>query len=634
LAYVRTARHGAVAASLAALLAAVAAPVRGDEGPPGRLSVVPDRPVLQPGEGRVALRVEGCDGAEPVLSASAGSVVGVRTVGPGRAVADYVPPPEARPQVAIVVAACGTRYGWTPIPIVGRGIAIARTQPGAAIRVIIGTRSYGPAIADASGEARVTVDVPPGVRFAYQGERPLDLRVPPARHAHVVVDPPAMRADRPAEVRVLAFAVTAAGAPRGAAPLRLAASAGTLDRPVEIEPGVSLARWTLPAGAAGRVRVEAHLDGDAGSPGVAELARPPGPPALIEAAPDRTLAVAGDPPVQLDVTVLDAAGNPAPGDLRVEPPDLVLERRGTGPGTWAVGLEVPEQLAGRAALDVSVAAGDAAASAHVALAAAPAERLAVEPAAREVVADGRATLGIRVALLDRFGNPALETPPAAESREGSEVATVRDGDGFLVTVRPRRRLAPADDLVTITGAGRTERLPLALQPPAPLVAVAARVGLVAASSGAASGYLGAAVELHPSSRLGASLEAGALALGREDRVPVGAAAVALRGEVRYLPLVASLRGRWAPSPRTVLLAGAGAALAAASAEVRVAGQPAVRENGLAAGAQLSLGAGRRLGAGTMTVEARGLWLSDLGLEAVRGRVLAAGLVAGWSHAVF
>jgi hypothetical protein len=318
----------------------------------------------------------------------------------------------------------------------------------------------------------------------------------------------------------------------------------------------------------------------------------------------------------------------------VEPPDLVLERRGTGPGTWAVGLEVPERLAGRAALDVSVAAGDAAASAHVALAAAPAERLAVEPAAREVVADGRATLGIRVALLDRFGNPSLETPPAAESREGSEVATVREGDGFLVTVRPRRRLAPADDLVTITGAGRTERLPLALRPPAPLVAVAARVGLVAASSGAASGYLGAAVELRPSSRLGASLEAGALALGREDRVLVGAAAVALRGEVRYLPLVASLRARWAPSPRTALLAGAGAALAAASAEVRVAGQPAVRENGLAAGAQLSLGAGRRLGAGTLTVEARGLWLSDLGLEAVRGRVLAAGLVAGWSHAVF
>jgi hypothetical protein len=563
-----------------------------------------------------------------------GALAGLRAAGPGRAVAEYLPPPDARPQVAIVAAACGARHGWTQIPIVGRGVAIARTAPGAAIRVTIGARSYGPAVADANGEARVTVDVPPGVRFAHQGERPLDLRVPPSRHAHVLLDPPALRADRAAEVRVLAFAVTAEGAPRGAAPLRLTASAGALGDAVELEPGVTLARWTLPAGPAGRPRLEARLEGDAGPPAVAELERPAGPPARIDAAPDRAVAVAGEAPVQLDVTVLDAAGNPAPDDLRVEPEGLVLERRGTGPGTWAVGLEVPERLAGRAALEVSLAAGEAAAAARVALAAAPAERLAVEPETPEVVADGRATLGFRVALLDRFGNPVDATPPAAESREGSEVATVRDGDGFLVTVRPRRRFEPAEDVVTITGAGRTERLPVALRARAPLVALAARVGMVAAAGGARSGYLGAGAELFPSARLGGSLEAGALALAREDRVRPGAAAVALRGEVRYLPVVASLRWRWSPSPGTVVLVGAGGALAAASAEVRVAGQPAVRENGAAAGAQLSLGAGRRLGAGALTVELRGLWLTALGLEAVRGRTLAAGLVAGWSHAVF
>jgi hypothetical protein len=615
-------------AALSAALTPLAA--RAGEAPPA-LAVSARPAVLTPGAPGVTVRVDGCE-AVPEVGASVGAVSGVRVVTPGQAEAEYRPPGEGRPQVAIVTAACGDRHGWTTIPIVGRGVAIARTDPGASISVTIGTRAFGPAVAGADGSARVTVEVPPGVRFAYQGERPLDLRVPPARHVHVVLDSPELRADREEVVRVRAYAITPAGARRPGAPLRLAASEGALSDPAEVEPGLWLARWTLPPGRSGTVRLEARLDDDPGPAAAAEAERRPGPPSRIALAPDRAVAVAGEPPVQVDVSVVDAAGNPTAADLRVEPEEAVLDVRETERGRWAVGLAVPEQLLGRAALEVSVAAGDARAAARIALAPGPAFTLDVVPGARDVVADGEASVALRVELHDRFGNPVPEPPPAATSGQPAEVSTERDGEGFRVTVRPRRRLEPGEDTLTITGAGRTELLPVTLRSPEPRVALAARAGWLAAGA-LRSPYGSLEATVWPFAAYGVSLEAGAFGDERVDQVSASGGAVALRGEVRYLPVVLSARWRTTPWRATVLLAGAGALVAPVAAEAQVAGQPAVGETGVAAGAQLTFAAGRRLGAGMAFLEARATWIGDPGIEPVHGRVLALGVVAGWSHGV-
>lgn len=593
-------------------------------------------PVLVPGQDRVTLAVEGCPGT-PLLAANAGRIASVRTDAPGRATAELLAPDERRPQVAIVTATCDGRHGWIAIPIVGRGTAIARTTPGAAIRVTIGARSFGPAVADAEGVARVPVDVPPGVRFAYQGERPLDLRVPPARRVHVAVDPPTGRADREEAFTVRAYVVTEAGAPRAGARVVLSAPDGVLSAPAEVEPGLLVARWTLPPGRAGPLGLEARLEDEPGEAVTATLERRAGPPARLEAAPDRAVAVAGEAPVQLDVRVVDAAGNLTASPLRVEPGAVVLDAREHATGRWAVGLEVPERLDGRDALDVSIVAGDATAAARVALSAAPAVALEVEaPAAPEVLADGEASLVVKVALQDRFGNPAVDPPPEARTEQPAEVSTVRDGDRFHVTVRPRRRLGPGADAVTIEGGGRTERLPLALRPAEPWLALGARAGYLAAAGGLRSAYAGVGAVVWPAAwgPFGAALEAGAFAHDRTDGVALAGAPLAVRGEVRYLPIVASARWRHAPSRGTVLVAAAGGAVAPLSAEVRVTGQPAVREHGVAPGAQVAFGAGWRLGTEVVFLEARGLWLADPGLDVVRGRVLATGLVVGWTHGLW
>jgi hypothetical protein len=298
-----------------------------------------------------------------------------------------------------------------------------------------------------------------------------------------------------------------------------------------------------------------------------------------------------------------------------------------------VGLEVPERLEGRAAVDVRLGAEGAGRPVRVPLAAAAPSAVTVAPSAREVVADGRAALEIRVEQRDRFGNPVTEPPPAAATAMGSAVSTERDGDAYRVVVRPRRRLAPAEDAVTITAAGREESLPVALRAADARATLSGRVGYLASAGGLRSAYAGVEAALWPDRwrRLGLAVEAGAFSFDRTDDVLAAGAAAELRGSVRYLPLAAVARWRAAPSERTVLQLGAGAVIAPLAASLRLGDQPEVREAGVAAGALAAFGAGRRLGRGQAFLEARLLWLADPGLEIVRGRLVATGLVAGWSH---
>ena len=60
-----------------------------------------------------ALLIDAGSDTPPALTVSAGRIENVRSLGGGRFSADYAPPSAAHPQVAIVAATSGDRWGWT-----------------------------------------------------------------------------------------------------------------------------------------------------------------------------------------------------------------------------------------------------------------------------------------------------------------------------------------------------------------------------------------------------------------------------------------------------------------------------------------------------------------------------------------
>lgn len=274
------------------------------------------------------LRVESA--SPPVLSASAGALSAPRSAGPGRWVADYWPPKECHPQVAVVSAAADGGWGWLALQLVGKGEVLVRTSPRAVISVRIGERVFGPVTADAQGQAVVPVVVPPGVRSAWDGQREIPLQVPSVRRVHVALNGTLLAADRAGEVVVRAFAVRDDGAPGDGAALTLSASEGTLSPSRSVGPGVVETLWRLKPGRAGAAVVTAAIPGDGGGAARAELERPAGAPA--------SAAVVGEALAR-------------PGTVTISPRlGVTLHAAGMSPG---VSLEValwPAGLRGRAGL--------------------------------------------------------------------------------------------------------------------------------------------------------------------------------------------------------------------------------------------------------------------------------------------
>src|SRR5438132_379434 len=112
---------------------------------------------------------------EPRLSASVGTISNLRRESAEAWTADYLPPSESYPQVAVIAAVAGGQLSWTALPLSGQGMAVVQTRPGAEITVEIGERSFGPVKADAHGEAQVPVVVPPGVHEVRHLGKPIDL---------------------------------------------------------------------------------------------------------------------------------------------------------------------------------------------------------------------------------------------------------------------------------------------------------------------------------------------------------------------------------------------------------------------------------------------------------------------------
>ncbi|GAC1602310.1 MAG: hypothetical protein NVS4B10_14480 [Myxococcales bacterium] len=186
----------------------------------------------------------------PDLWASEG-VIGPAERRPGGGfVAAYTPTRDTFPRIVLLRAGLGAggerRWGWLALPLSGSDDLSLRTKPETRVRVELGGKTFGPVRSDAQGNARIHVEVPPGVRlamvrvrdaFGNATSREVDLAPPPFRTVAAVAGGqagPAGAAPLPIEV----FAVTPTGRPAARADLKVSAARGAIAFEGAGRPGV------------------------------------------------------------------------------------------------------------------------------------------------------------------------------------------------------------------------------------------------------------------------------------------------------------------------------------------------------------------------------------------------------------
>jgi hypothetical protein len=603
---------------------------------PGALTVEVRPGTLTLGSGARARVVVRSPSGPPRVDASAGTLGLLAETAPGTFEADLEPPAETFPQLAIVAALAGDRIAYAALPLVGRGVAVATTEPRAVITVRIRDREFGPARADELGVAHVQVEVPPGERHAWQRGRALDLRVPPLRQVHVVLARGEARADREEAVDVFALAAAPDGAPWSGAPVELSATAGTLGPLREVAPGAFAATWTLPPGPAGDAAVEAWI-GDAPR-ARARLARVPGPPAHLALRLGRERAVAGDPPVELVAEVADAAGNRVDGDVKLAAAfGTVSGAARRDVGVVSSSYLVPERLEGRAEALVEAALGDLVDRRTLALEPAAPASLSVELVPPELVADGAAAAEVRVLVADRFGNAVDLEAPALSSERGRVEPPERAAPGrWRARYTPERARADGAGAVVARTGPLERRAEVRLGAAPRRLAGTLRAGLLHGAGGFTAPSVGGAVELWPLSLGGAWGAALGVSFARDSSAAapeVGAERLSLASSLELWPVTLTALAQRRVAPRVRVSAGAGLSLVPIRSVVSLGGDVAADEWGHALGVHATAGAALELPRRHLRVrlDAQVGWQEDPGMRSFRGALTTVGLSLGVSH---
>jgi hypothetical protein len=499
----RRAHELAVAGALlvAALAGVAAGPARAHEPVTGAaIQITAEPPQLLLGRDAGAdLRIEVPAGVDAVsITSSAGTIEDVRRLPEGGFAARFVPPATRVPQVAIVAAVAraprGSADGWLAIPCAGQADARVRATPGAEIALTIGDRRFGPRKAGKDGLAVIPIVVPPGVREAHHGFKPIDLRVPETTLLHVALDRAVVAADRQERVRVLAWVVAPHGAARRGDAPAFEPSRGSVSvserRPGEIE-----AVWTLPPGRAGEERMVVRLGASSVSREVLRLSTVPGPPAVIAVAFDRPGAVAGaEDGVGVTVRALDGGGNPVPAAFAIDAEGASLtEVREPEPGLLVARLRAPASLGGRSEAMVKVSAGGTGVSAARTLPLLPGA-----PAEAALAPHGGAFRSRRVARLtlrvtDAGGNPIAPSP--AVTADIGKVEAVEPAGRGTWTVRwapPGVEVPSRARIVASLGEARAVA-ELAVLPPRPVASSQVSGGVLRDLRGGSSGAARAGV---------------------------------------------------------------------------------------------------------------------------------------------
>ena len=445
------------------------------------------------------LRLESADRAELSFRAppgplsvqcSAGRLEGLREVAQGEWRATWHAPRARLPRVALIVARSGDAVGSVALPLWGQGEAEVRTRPGGVVDVRIGPETFGPMRAGKDGRAFVPVVVPPGVDYAEQGERQIDLKVPRTRTVQLAPMPLSLESDRPQVVEIAIAAVTRSGAPLAKAHLRLHASRGEVTDVAPLAPGLYRALWRLPAGPAGPAVVRATVAGDP-EPARGEIRLVAGATRRIELSAAKGKAEAGGPALELRAMAFDAAGNLTADPLEFSASSGALESGARAEGDYRLRFQAPKALGGQGVSTVTARSPrtKAVATLRIPLTAASAERAEVVPERRAVIADGHSPMLLRVVLRDRFGNEAQGTPVLATDT-GSVSAAVPDGAGFVATFVPPLLHEEGEATVAVRSGAAQARTQVALRPRVRELALSARTGFFSDLHGLAAPLLG------------------------------------------------------------------------------------------------------------------------------------------------
>ncbi len=627
----------ALAMALAGLLAVL--PARADEGPapcglvltaePRRLEASTPRAVRI----RISPAGPGSSGSPPPrLSASVGRIEAPQAEGDGW-VAGWRAPEAGIPRIAILgaLASDGGACGFLAVPLEGIGDALVRTRPGATVEVRIGERTFGPVQADATGQALVAVEVAPGVDAVFHGSRRIPLPMPPVPHAALLVGEPPGSADQEIEVPLLLLAVTDQGLPRGGPAPALSAATGDFGPARPAGPGAWRVRWRLPPGPAGEVKLSARLPGE---PSVmSSLHRSAGPPAVARLEVDPGPVVAGQT-VTATVTLADAAGNAAEGDLEAQADAGVIgpaERLEVGRTrlTWTV----PARLDGRGRAELTVRAGAAAARASVALRPGAPSILTLSAARPVVTADGIEEVDLTATVTDAHGNPVDEPPARRVAQAGTVESPRQVGPGrFTMVYRPRRASLPGEDVVEVGLPLLSARVRVGLRPTMAPFDLAASLGAAFGSGGWLGVHAGAEASAWRwlgEQEVGLALAASFTRLRDDGSVPGGAGPVAFSGEVRTLALLASVGWRRSAGQRLALRFTAGGGLGRVESLVAAGGGPLVPEASWVPAVSGAASVGWRLGPGHGFLETRAIWMADPGLASIQGTIARLALSLGY-----
>lgn len=427
-----------------------------------------------------ALRLDDTDRAELSFRApagdlrvecSAGSVSDLRRTSPGEWQATFRAPRERVPQVALIVARSGDSVGFTALPLWGHGEAEVRTRAGAVVDVQIGSDSFGPVRADRRGRAFVPVVVPPGVDFADQGTRQIDLKVPRTRTVQIGPLPPQLEVDRERDVEIAIAAVTRSGAPLEGAALIVSAWRGEIGDVTALAPGLYRAVWHVPAGPPGAAVVSASIAGDP-EPSEAAVRFVAGPAANVALRSSRDRFDPGGAPIDFTAEVVDGAGNPTSEGVSFTASTGALSVRGGEVGRYTLSLEPPRKLDGADAIVVAAARADGGqlASVHIPVTRpvepTPPPVVEARPAARELAVSARTgafsdlhgltapLLGVEGALRRDAGTVQLAlvlglswAGARQDAAAGSALLDARD-DFFVATAAGAVRV-PLDDRLAV-----------------------------------------------------------------------------------------------------------------------------------------------------------------------------------------
>jgi hypothetical protein len=419
----RALEPGAAALVAAALVGGVPHARAHDPASGAAVHVTADPPQLVLGRDAGAeLRIAAPEDAEDVaVSANAGRVEDVKRLPAGGWAARWIAPATRVPLVAIVGAVArtprGAVDGWIAIPCSGQADARVRAAPGAEIELAVAGRRFGPRTAGSDGLAVIPIVVPPGVREAHHGFKPIDLKVPETPLLHAALDRAAVHADRTERVRVFAWVVAPHGAARRGDAPALEATRGTVAT-VERRPGEFEATWTLPPGRAGEERVVVRLASSPASRTVLRLDALAGPPAVVAVSLDRAGVVAGaEDGAAVTVRALDAGGNPVAAALALEADGAELsDVRQPEPGVLLARLRAPASLHGRTGAVLRASAPSAGISGTRTLPLLPGPPARVRLDAPPGAVRSGTTAVLAASVSDAGGNPVASEPALSVDR--------------------------------------------------------------------------------------------------------------------------------------------------------------------------------------------------------------------------